>query len=227
MKTRDILCDAGSLISLTSACLDSLLHFFAEKHKVRFIIPPGVEFEAVSRPLRNRIKKHMFSAMRIKNAIDNGIVVPIDVHAGDEAKGIMEYANNLFYIRAKPINLIHFGEAEMAALAEKLGVDYVFMDERTGRLLVEAPFLIKKHLEKEFGINVMINKKNFDALREKIGNLKVIRSSEITMLAYEAGFFRRFGEHELDALEAALFKMKFAGCSISFAEIDAYLKSVK
>lgn len=227
MKTRDILTDAGSLISLTSACLDSLLYLFSEKYKVRFVIPPGVEFEAVSRPLRNRIKKHMFSAIRIKNAIDDGIIVPIDVHSADEARRILQYANNLFYIKAKPINLVHFGEAEMIALAKKLDIEYIFMDERTTRLLTEAPFSIKKHLEKEFGINVMVNKSSLDALREKLRNLKIIRSSEMTMLAYEAGFFKRFKENELEALEAALFSMKFAGCSISFAEIDEYLKSVK
>ncbi|MFH1785897.1 MAG: hypothetical protein ABH842_05705 [Candidatus Micrarchaeota archaeon] len=224
---RDILCDSGALISLTSACLDNLLYFFAEKYRVRFIIPPSVEYEAVLRPLQSDLRKHLFSAIRLKDAIEDGVIVVVDAKIEAEARKLMNAANNMFYIKGKPIKLIHYGESEMLALTKELGIDTILIDERTTRLLIEAPFKLKEHLEKEFAVNVMINKNGFRDLASQISNLKSLRSSEMVMLAYETGYFKNFQKLQKEALEAALYKMRYAGCSISFEEITDYLATVK
>lgn len=226
MKTRDILCDSGSFISLTSGCLDNLLYFFAESHGVRFVIPPSVEYETVTRPLQSNLRKYLFSAIRIKDAIDDGVIVKVDAKVADDARRIMNAANNAFYIRGKPIQLIQFGESEMLALARALGIEYILIDERTARLLIEAPFRLKEHLETEFKVNVMVNKENLRFLASQISGLHAMRSSELVMLAYEKGYFKNFKNLQKEALEAALYKIKYAGCSISYNEIDDYLKSV-
>ena len=46
------------------------------------------------------------------------------------------------------------------------------------------------------------------------------------MLAYEEGFFNSFDKLQREALEAALYKMKYSGCSISFDEIFDYMSWV-
>jgi len=224
MITKDILCDAGSFISLTSTCMEQLIYFFAEKHNVRFVIPPSVEQEAVSRPINRGMKKYLFSALRIKDLINDGVVSISDVKASEEAKQIMQYANNLFFVRGKPIQLVHMGEAEMLSVAKKLGIEYILIDERTTRMLIESPFSIKKHLEKEFHTNVMLNKKNLQALSKELNGMHALRSSELIILAYEKGFFKRFQGFEKEALKAALYKIKYSGCSIRFNEIDEYLR---
>lgn len=227
MKQKDVLVDAGVLISLTSGCLDNLLYFFAENYNVRFIIPPSVEYEAVTMPLKKNIRKYLFSAIRIKNAIDDGVVVVVDAKVGSDTNQLMNTANNMFYVRGKPMRLIQKGETEMLALAKELGIEYILVDERTTRMLIEAPIQLKEHLQEEFRVNVMVNKKNLMYLTSEIAPLKVLRTSELVMLAYEKGYFKHFTNLSRNALEAALFKIKYSGCSISFDEIYDYLSGVK
>jgi hypothetical protein len=224
---RDILCDSGVLISLTAGCLDSILYFFAEHHKMRFVIPPSVEYETVTRPMYNGLRKHLFSAIRIKDAIDDGVVVVVDANVENDAKKLMNAANNLFYVKGKPIRLIQFGESEMLALALELGIENILIDERTTRMLIEAPFSLKEHMESEFQVNVMVNKGSFRDFSSKVSPLKVLRSSELVILAYENGYFRHFTNLQKEALEAALYKMKYSGCSISFEEIHSYLSGAR
>lgn len=228
MKTRDIVCDSGAFISLTSSCLIELLYYFSNKHKVRFIIPPGVEEEAVSYPMRRKIKKFLFSAIRISDAINDGVITRIEKErTSPEAEKIMNLANNLFYIRGKPLRLVQRGESEMLALAFDLGVESLLIDERTTRMLIEAPFRLKEHLEDEFRINVMVNKKNLSELTKRIGHFSAIRSSELVSVAYELGFFDKYQEMEKAAYEAALYTVKFSGCSIGFDEIKECLSQVR
>lgn len=221
--TRDILADSGVLISLTSGCLDKILYYFFERHHVRFVIPPSVEHETVTRPLFNGLKKHMFSAIRIKDAIDDGVIVVVDAKIEEEGKKIMNTANNLFYVKGKPIRLIQFGESEMLALAAELDIENILVDERTTRMLVEAPFRLKEHMEREFNVSVMVNKGNYRELAASVAGLQVLRSSELVMLAYEKGYFKSFKKLQKEALQSALYKMKYSGCSISFEEIMTYL----
>jgi hypothetical protein len=225
--TRDVLVDTGVLISLTSGCLDTLLHFFADKHNIRFVIPPSVEWEAVGRPLKMNIRKYLFSAIRIKDAIDDGVVVVVDADIRDKAKDLMDTANNMFYVRGKPLRLIQMGETEMLVLGKELGIEYILVDERTTRMLIEAPFRLKEHLEDEFHVNVMVNKKNFKKLASEISPFRALRTSELVMLSYEKGYFKSFERLHVNALEAALYKIKYSGCSISFKEIKQYVAGVQ
>lgn len=224
---NEIICDSGSLISLTNGCLDNLIYFFSEKFKLKFVIPPSVEYETVTRPLTGDLRKYLFSAVRIKDAIDDGVIIRSEGDLTAEKNQIMKAANSLFFIRGKPLRLIHEGESEMFALAVQLGVTDILIDERTARMLVEAPLKLKAHLEHEFKVNVMTNKNNLSVLDAKLKQFSAIRSSELVMLAYEKGYFDSFQTIEREALEAALYKIKFSGCSISFDEINAYLGSIK
>jgi hypothetical protein len=226
MKTHDVLVDSGVLISLTSSCLDDLLYFFKKHFGLRFIIPPSVEDEAVSRPMRSGFRKYLFSAVRIKDAIDDGVIVVAEAKISDKTRRIMYAANNLFYIRGKPLRLIQLGESEMLALALELDIEYILIDERTTRMLIEAPFRLKEHLQEEFGVNVMIDKKKLKELSSMISPLRALRSSELVMLAHENGYFRHFKKLQRKAIEAALYKVRFSGCSIRFDEIEEYMSWV-
>jgi len=226
MKTHDIVCDSGSLITLTSSCLDRLLYFFTEKQHMRFMIPPAVEYETVGRVLDENIRKHMYSALRIRQAIEDGILVRAPGDYSIAGKRLMDWANNLFYIKGKPMMLIQRGEAEMLALSRASQVDYLLMDERTTRMLIEAPIRLKTHLENEFGVHAMVNKENLRQLTSEISNLRTLRSSELAMLAFEKGYFDVSDNRKNEMLEAALYKMKYSGCSISFDDIKSYMDSV-
>ena len=227
MKPRDIICDSGSFISLTTACLDEILYFLSERFGVRFVIPPSVEYEIVKRPLEGGLKQYYFSAIKIKNAIKNGVIVKVETDVTAQTSRILRSANGIFYAKGMPLQLIQRGEAEMLAMASELDVHDILIDERTMRMLIESPFSIKAHLAEEFGVNIMLDKKALTELGSFTKGMTAIRSSELVMVAYENGFFDHFEDMRREAVEAALLRVRFAGCSLRFDEIEEYMKSVK
>lgn len=222
---HDILCDSSSLISLTDACLDDLLHFFSKKFNTRFIIPPSVEYESITRPLETHTRQYAFSALRIKKALNEGSIVKLDMDVKSLTEEILNLTNNLLYIRGKPFKLVHMGEAEMIALAKVLEIKTILIDERTTRMLIEAPFRIKEHLESEFNVNIMLNGNALRKFSDITKDMQAIRSSELVILGYEKGFFDSYKELKRDAIEAALYKLKFSGCSIRFDEVEEFMHS--
>jgi hypothetical protein len=227
MKARYVLCDASSLISLTGSCMDSTLNFFHERFGTRFLIPQSVEYEAVERPLSFKSKVHSFSALRIKDLIQDGIIEVVPGDEREKTKKMMDLGNSIFFARGRPVKLIHLGETEMLVLSKKLQISSLLMDERTTRILVENPVSMKEHLQAEFGTNIMVNKKNLLDFDSMLEGLNVMRSTELVYIAYENGFLKHFNKLEKQAAEAALFSLKYSGCAISFQELKEYSKMIK
>lgn len=225
MSLSDVLCDSSSLISLTGSCLDNALYFLKDEFNVRFLIPPSVEHECVTLPLSRGLKEHAFSARKIEKMISDSILYRTQKEASNTNQ-LLDSANNLFFIRGKPLPLVHKGEAEVLAYANESSITTVLVDERTTRMLIEAPFRIKEHLEIEFNVNIMVDRNSLSYLSDFTKNFEVIRATELLVLAYENGFMDRFGRTRKDALEAALYKLKYAGCSIRFDEIAGFINSI-
>jgi hypothetical protein len=226
MEDRAILCDSSSLISLSDSCLDSVFPFLAKRFGVKFVIPPSVEYETVIRPLTSNLREYAFSAIKIRKMVETGVINKVDADVKEKARSILSIANNLLYVKGRPFNLVHYGEAEMLALGNELGVRNILIDERTTRMLIEAPFQIKEHMEMEFKVSIMLNENNLHEFASLTRNMESIRSSELIIVAWENGLFDDFGAGKKAALEAALYKIKFSGCSIRFDEVEDYMKSV-
>lgn len=223
--TSEVLCDSSSLISLTGACLDNVLYFLKDRFGIRFLIPPSVEEECVTAPLSKGLKEYAFSARKIERAIENNVLYRTQMEPAT-THSFLSCANNLFFIRGKPLPLVHRGEAEVLAFANESGISTLLIDERTTRLLIEAPFRIKEHLELEFRVNIMLDRNNLSRFSELTRNFEVIRASELLILAYEHGFMDEFKNTKKDALEAALHKLKYSGCAIRFDEIKEFMRSL-
>lgn len=222
---NSIVCDASSLISLTDSCLLGALSEVKKYLNGDFLIPESVKYECIDYPLR--IKSHTLPALRLKQAVNEGILTPIDTKELKGKNKILSVVNNIFYIDGKALKLVHEGEGEMLALAEELGINNILIDERTTRMMVEAPFALKEHLENEFRKKVFINNEYLSEFIEITKNLNIFRSSELVIIAYEKGYFRNYGELEKFAVEASLYALKFAGCGISFEEIREFCDSIK
>ena len=227
MKEKHVLADASTLISLTSSCLLHSLKFFHEKFGVRFFIPQSVEYEAVTRPLSLKVKIHRFSALRIKKMINEDLIHVVEDNLEKETRELMKLGNSVFYARGKPLNLFHKGEVEMLALARKLDMGSLLMDERTTRILIEEPDALRMHLQHEFKTNILINRNNLSKFLSGLSHMEVVRSTELIYLAYKNGFFSNYDELEAEAAEAALYKLKYSGCAISFKELEEYGKLIK
>ena len=139
----------------------------------------------------------------------------------------MRQGNHIYHAAGKSLKLIQKGETEMLVLSRELNIPNLLMDERTTRFLIESPITLKKHLEDEFHTHVMVNKKSLMSFSEQVKGMNVIRSTELVYTAYENGFFSKFGANESEAAEAALYRLKYAGCAVSFNELKEYSKMMK
>lgn len=214
-------CDSSALISLTDSCFIHALYFLKKKFKGSFILPPSVEYECVDHPAH--MKMHAMHALRIKRAINEGILEVVPLSDSDEVQRIKWAANNIFNSNGTPLRILQDGEIEMLALADQAGVSNLLIDERTTRMLAEDPDSLHKHLEEEFHRPISVNDENLSEFARLTRNMKFFRSSELLLLAYEKGYFADYGELEHDAIEAALYKLKYAGCAVGFSEISEYV----
>jgi len=221
-----VVCDSSSLISLADSCFLPVLAELKRSLGADFLIGESVKYECIDHPLE--MKSHTLPAIRLKLALNDGIIKSAgSKNLERRTEDVLWIANNIFFSSEKPIHIMHKGEAETLALAIELGLKNVLIDERTSRMLVESPEAMAKHISSEFNRNIRINERYLERFRQMTDGLNLFRSSELLIIAYEHGYFKRFGELENDALEAALYGVKFAGCSISFEEIDEYVRSIK
>ena len=220
-ENESMICDSSALISLTDSCFVHVFYFMKRKFKGKFIIPKSVEYESVEHPMK--MKMHALHALRLKRAINDGIIDVVDVPLERQAQELQWAANNCFYARGTPIHLLHQGETEMLALAHELGVENLLIDERTTRMLAEDAESLRAHLEHEFGCPITVEQKNLSAFQSLTRDMRFFRSSELLLVAYEKGYFEEYGELEKDAVEASLYKLKYSGCAVGFSEIDEYM----
>lgn len=93
-------------------------------------------------------------------------------------------------------------------------------------MLIEAPLELKSHMESEFRSNVEVNENALRKLLDMTNGLNFFRSTELAIVGYEKGLLKDYGEMERRAVEAVLYGLKFAGCGVSFSEIEEFCKSL-
>jgi len=222
---ESIVCDSSSLLSLSDSCLLWVISGMTGRFMGHFIISKAVEYESVIRPLE--MKSHTLGAIRVKKLLlDNVIKVVETPNSRRLTSEILSLGNNMFYLGGRPLKLIHEGETETLAVAIDLGLKNILIDERTTRMLIEAPLDMKSHMEMEFQKRIELNQNNLNQFLEMTRNLNLFRSTELAIIGYEKGFFKDYGEMEKRAVESALYGLKFAGCSISFNEIEEFCKTL-
>ena len=214
-----VICDSSSLIALSDTCHLNIMNMFKS---VNFVIPRMVEYESVIRPLQ--IKQYSLHAHRLRQTIDKGTIKVIEDN-NDLIRNVMDVANNTYYKKGKPIHLIDRGESGMIAACSDRDIRYMLIDERTTRTLIEAPDILKQHFEDEFRVHITTNVENLDKFRQMTKDIKILRSSELLILAYNKGYFSSFSNQK-DVLEAALYRLKYNGCALSFEEIQEFVGSL-
>lgn len=191
-----------------------------------FILTPHVRNEVVDRPMR--IKKFKLEAIQVNDMIERGIfkmstkVIP-NQKLDKEIKQILKTTNGV--LRAtqtkEKIKIVHEGEASCLAFSNLCGADSVIViDERTTRMLTEAPQDLEKMMERKLHTPL-------DAelpLLSKLKKFKFIRSSELLFIAYKKDLIQI--KKTKDLLDALLYGVKFKGAAISSTEIEEMKKLV-
>ena len=215
-----IVCDSSSLISLSETCNIEALAFLHESG-ARFLIPPSVERELVDRPLE--LKQYAFSAIRLKHQLEEKVLEVKSVPGlEEETHEILKQANNLLSVGGRPLKILHEGEAQCLALLKKGVGDAFLVDEKTTRLLIESPQKLAENLKPEYARKVFVNNSTLTFLSNEFQRFSVLRSVELLAVAVSKGFFKEFGAEENKALNAGLYALRRAGCSVSSRELAEY-----
>lgn len=211
--------DSGPLISLTSNGLLYLLEELKKTYKnLEIVIPPAVKREAVDRALT--IKKYKLEGVKLTDLLNRGILknatefMPPNKISKETAR-IMKIANSLFRIGKEKVELIQKGEASCLAFARLCGCEnLIVIDERTTRLLTEAPDNLKKLMERKLHTRIDFNKKEI----KEFNNFRYIRSPELVFWAFKKDLIGMKKNKQL--IDALLYSLKSKGAAISSKEIE-------
>jgi len=139
----------------------------------------------------------------------------------------------------KKIKIIHDGEAACLAFSNLCGVkNVIVIDERTTRMLTEAPQNLEKMMERKLHTPLKME----SSLLNELKKFKFIRSSELLFIAYKKNLISfahdsvpsklvtnmpfSSGKKNKDVLDALLYGVKFKGAAISSAEIEGMKKLI-
>tara|TARA_Y100000310_G_C20700355_1_gene829150 strand:+ start:5663 stop:6343 length:681 start_codon:yes stop_codon:yes gene_type:complete len=224
---KKIVVDSSSLITMSSSCILKMMKHLAEKENIKFMIPESVYYESVERPLK--IKRFELNAVRIRSAVQSGYMETVKTtpHIKKTMNELSTVTANICSANGKKLRLINLGEAETLALMKEIDSRILLIDERTTRMLIEEPENVMSFLERRHKCKVTLNKGEMSNFRNFFNEIRVIRSVELIALAYEDGAFEQEIPKSKQALEAALFAAKYAGCSVSGSEIKEFLRGVK
>lgn len=224
---KNIIFDAGPVISLAINNLLFLLEPLRNQFNGDFIITPTVKKEIIDKPLST--KKFEFEALRINEQIKNNTIKIIESDSIQQrSKEILELANSCFKAKGNYIKIVHPGETEAIAAALELESEALVVDERITRYLIEKPEEISERLKKKLHTKVEVDKENLSKLRSIIKNIKVIRSVELSIAAYELGLLDKFipevKNPDKTLLHSILWALKLNGCAIGEDEIKEIIR---
>jgi len=224
-----IIVDSSTIISCAMNCLMWVFDELSKKG-IQFIVPKGVKKEIIDSGLHS--KKFKYEAIRVSRYFSKGIFKESEEEIKKETSEMLRYANSSFYIKHNPMRILQKADAEVAVLAKKIKADAIATDEKTLRLLVEAPDSIKKILEKKFNSKVEVNEKELYNFNKEFKNIPVVRSVDLIALAYSMGIFedtvKRFCPNrnrqcKMEIIDGLLYSLRFSGCAVSFKEIEDYV----
>ncbi len=230
-----IVFDSGPIISFALNGILWLLPELKEVYNGRFVFPPSVKKEVIDRPLQSR--KFGFEALRVNHLLARNVLeVQESAAAHSQAEELLRLANSSFEAHGTFMNLVQFAEIEALALARELHAEAVVIDERTTRMLVEAPENLKSLLEKRLHTQITVHQDTLARFRSQLSSIKIIRSAELVTVAYAYGLLDEYvdGASTKTAqsvasskkgamLESLLWAMKLNGCAISEKNIASII----
>jgi len=221
---KPIIFDTGPVISLTTNNLLWVLDSLKKQYKGNFYITPTVKRELVDTPIQS--KKFKFEALQVMHCINKNVLgITNSERLRNTALKLAELANQCFMAKGSWLQIVHYGEMEALAAAIMLDASALVIDERTTRLLIENPGRLEGILANRLYTKISINRKNLHEFAQMAKGIRLLRSAELLVVAYEIGSLDRYilniPKPRKQLLESILWGVKLHGCAISREEIDA------
>jgi hypothetical protein len=219
---KSLVFDAGPVISLTTNNLLWVLDSLKDMFEGDFIIPKAVKGELIDKPLAS--KRFKFEALQVMFRVNKGVLNVVEMPKikilADE---LLQLANHSFKTRGNWLKIVHYAEMEVLASAIVMNASAVVIDERTTKMLVEDPGALAGMMGRKLGSKVFADKQNLAKIRKWTKGIKVIRSVELVMVAYEKGVLDKYllegGNARRTLVESLLWGVKLHGCALSREEL--------
>ncbi len=213
--------DSSSLISLAMNNLLWTLRKLREGWNGEFAMPNAVKEEVVDKPLLT--KKYKLEAINIEDAIAHH---DLSVYSGIDSKAMLDLLNTMYRAKNQNIIIVQQAEVEALVLTVQKNADAYVVDERTMRLAIEDPMRLHQILEGKLHTNIHVDKEKMRIVQEFVKQLKIIRSTELMMVALEKGILQEYTHvsQKKEVAEAVLWGLRLRGCSISTEEIEELIR---
>ncbi len=216
--------DSSAIISLATNDLLWTLKHLKEFFKGDFYIPKAVRAELVDTPYHSH--KFKLESIMISRLIEENI---LNTHEELEVDSLLQSINHMFSAKGEAIKIVSRGEVEALALSVKMDALAYVVDERTMRLVIENPEKLRRLLESKLHTKINVNEMIVKNLKNYTQNVKVVRSSELMMIAIEKGILnglidKKFTKKEV--IDGLLWGLRLRGCAISTEEIEDLKKLV-
>lgn len=231
MKTA--IFDTSSIISIATNNLLWVIPELKKRFKGEFYISEGVKEEIIDVPLQG--KKYKLEAMQVLSLIGNGCIKIQKDNIHKKSETLREIANRIYRTKDTWIKIVHNAEIECLEMAIELKAEAYVIDERNTRMLVENPEKLGELLEKKLHTKVGINQENLKRFKEHVKDIKIIRSTELMIAAYELGIMNEYLKKEENQItninlrktlvEGMLWGLKIKGCAITNNEMNEIIKS--
>ena len=224
---KAIIFDSSTIINLAMNNLLWTLQPLKERYGGDFYITQSIKREIIDTPFH--IKRFKLESIQIQNMLTKGIFkVYTEQDLTKETKELGEIANNIFFNKTN-LKIIDEGELSALVLAKKINAEALAIDERTTRLLMESPTTLSNIFKSRFKANIRTEQKNLKEFKTRVGEVPIIRSVEMGMIAYELGILDEYlpkkdPQTKKDLLDAILWSMRFKGCAVSEKEMQEILK---
>ncbi len=216
MKT--LVFDSSSIISLSLNGLLWTVEPLKELFHGDFFIPSAVKGELVDRPFS--LHRFKLEALAVQRLLHRHTLREHEKLAVDS---LLSLVNRIYYAYHVPVTILQRGEVEALALAVQLHSDAYVVDERTMRLLIEDPASLQQLLAKKLHTSIQMDKQPLETFKAFVKNVKVLRSTELMMIALDKGLFDSYYNTDVkrqDVADALLWGLRLNGCSISTEEIE-------
>ena len=228
---KSLVFDSSTIISLATNNLLWLIRPLRQKFKGTCYLSKTIKHELVDYPLTT--KKFKFEAIVINDLIkEDYFELYGNPLVSKESDKLIEISNEIFFARGKGINILQKAEVEGLIIAKNLNSEAYVVDERSLRAVIESPENLKKLLQNKLHTNVTVNKNNLSEFQRRIHGVKLIRSTELAVVAYDLKLLERYitAKKKVDnklkkpLLEGVLWGLKLKGCAISHDEINEILR---
>lgn len=219
---KSLVFDSGPVINFA---LNNLLWLFEplkKRFNGKFYVTKKVKEELIKNPLKTQ--RFKFEALQILRYFDKKIF-EVYPKQGFEIEKLLNLFNSIYKVKGKYLAVVHPAEVEAVAAAVHVNANGLVIDERTTRLILEDPKAMARIFEKRLHSKVKINFNNLKILHSMTKSLKMIRSIELVIYAYEQGLLDEYLPSDIikpkkTLLDAIIWGLKLRGCSLSMKEID-------